>query len=189
MHRAFSKITEAFEVIAAERGGELAMCWEADGKLLRGQITMPSESAAKAQLAFLEALVAKAQEAGSENNLTITSVSTTSDQGISVILQIISDVDLDELEKSGNLDRYSQELKSYFEIELKKRRTRAELPFPELPANHEKNLGKPRLTKAFGSRVDPSLADKVDEEIERLGITKREAFEQAFSVWLDSLER
>ncbi|WP_300037199.1 ribbon-helix-helix domain-containing protein [uncultured Roseobacter sp.] len=186
MHRAFSKIVEIFEGIATTRGVDFSSSWSVDGHCLKGTLHVATSGDTLEGKAFIDTLVAKVQEFGTENNLTVSSVSSSDEKGFRYILQLVSDASLDEFIKSGNLDNYSKELASYFEYELKRiYRNRDELPFPDLPANHEKNRAKPRLTKAFGSRVDPDLAQKVDKEIERRGMTKREAFEEAFAEWLE----
>ncbi len=124
------------------------------------------------------------EDMANRNGLTLTTNREETGDAISLILDVISDESLSKLEEAGKLDYYCQDLQSFIEDELSKRRKRHELPFPKLSSSHEKNLKTPRLTKAFGSRVDPDLASEVDQRIEELGITKREAFEQAFQDWL-----
>ncbi|MEM9128188.1 MAG: ribbon-helix-helix protein, CopG family [Pseudomonadota bacterium] len=132
----------------------------------------------------------RSQDVATEDGLTMNSdIGLRGKDAVHLVMQVAPDAYLKTLKKSDTIDVYYIDLEKFFRGELSRRRKRDELPFPDLPANHEKNRSKPRLTTAFGSRVDPDLAEKVDQLIEDRGITKREAFEEAFADLLQKYHR
>ena len=106
------------------------------------------------KLAFL---ISRVQEAATANSLTVDSTSGDSDSDSFIILQIVSDIDLDQIVKSGKLDSYCKSLTDFFEHELterRRKRSRNELPDPDRsPQAHVKS--KPTSHKTVQNRCRP----------------------------------
>lgn len=187
MHTGFQRLKDLMEGLANHLGlVVLEPFHEAEG-VLRGVVggaksEAESVSPPNALLNFVE----KTQEFATVNALTIDSQSSERDGNYFVILHIFTDQDFEKWVKSDKIDNFSKLISGYFEYELKRiYRNRDELPYPDLPHDHEKNRSKPRLAKVFSARVEDSLVDEVDEAISKLGVTKREAVEEALRDWLE----
>lgn len=191
MHQAFVKIASTIEGIAAHIGlGATAKWDEVDGSL-RGTLTVkrPSGDATDYQKKLTE-LIFKAQEFATVSSLTVDSTSGDSEGEYFVILQIVSDVHLDQIVKSGKLDSYCKSLTDFFEHELterRRKRNRNELPDPDRSPQAHVNRN-PRTTKQFKVDVAPELSERIDAFRRATGMSKREITEAALQAYLDQQE-